>query len=721
MSRVQSLLECLGLALCDKGRRALAGDVKFGEVLSDVAKAALELTQRELPTGEIRLALGELAKVEPEALKPLLAKLVESLSRVSSVQHKAELTAYLESWPATIRQALRRPSDPDGTTAPDSLQFFKTDDFLLFLPCRLSRFRPGPGPAKLDDWKLAEFRGQGECSEVWLGTSEMHAEHSPTALKFATDSTTAAEMIKHQNLFVKVFDLNDEPGIVPLRGIYLETDPPCLDVAYVYGYDLTSLIYEWKWKYDSPKPEASLKIVKRLAEIVGKAHARGIVHRDLKPSNVLLHPGDGGKFTMWISDFGWGQIQSRRSVDLGRGGTPRGEQLRLALRGAYTPLYASPQTARKLGPDPRDDVHSLGVIWYQLLKRDPQAAAPVGTEWVEQFRASGFTESQGRLLNACLATRPEKRPHNCVALAEMLGNVAVASPSSHDGSRLITIKSEPPKAPLSGTSLLGVGVVKIDKSVGADELPKLITNSVGMTFALIPAGKFLMGSHPSEPGRRGDFEGPRHQVEISRPFYLSVFPVTQGHYEKVVGKNPSHFHRGNGGGPDHPVETVAWHEVDEFCKALAQRDEEDSKGRSYRLPTEAEWEYACRGGGTTLYNFGDKITPSLAHYRAPGIAKPGGGSGKTAPVGTCPPNAFGLYDMHGNVQEWVQDWYGETYYQEQAITDPQGPDKGHLRVVRGGCFSMIASDCRSAARRPQDPGSSVETVGFRVVLEVATQ
>ncbi len=740
MPRVQALLECLGLALCEKARRALAGDAKFGDALPDVAKAALDYTLKELPGAELRLALGELAALEPEAYGPMLKKLVDGLARVSSVPFKGELTAYLESWPATVRQTLRRPSDPSGKTDPEGIQFFKPDDLLLFLPARIPRFQPGPSPKGLDDWKLAEFRGLGECSEVWLGTSEQHAEHSPSVLKFASDAAAAADMIAHQNLFIQVFDLNDQAGIVPLRGVYLETDPPCLDVAFVYGYDLTSLIYDWKWRYDSAKPEASLKIVKRIAEIVGKAHARGIVHRDLKPSNVLLHPSEGGKFTIWVSDFGWGQIQAKRSMELGRGGTPRGEQQRLALRGAHTPLYASPQLAKKDGPDPRDDVHALGAIWYQLLKRDPHAPPPVGTDWVEQFRPAGFTDSQARLLISCLATRPEKRPVDAVTLAEMLGNVAISTPNAQDGSRLISIKSQSGdygnvgKAGPPASVLSGGGVVKVGRAIGpvsgampqliamgdaeADGLPRLIPNGIGMTFALIPAGKYLMGSHDSEPGRRGNFEGPRHAVEITRPFYISVFPVTQGQYEKVVGKNPAHFTRTRGGGSDHPVESVAWHEAEQFCQKLSIRSEEEIHDRAYRIPSEAEWEYACRGGTNSYYSFGDKITQKLAHYTAAGAFATTGGKGHTAPVGQYPPNPYGLYDMHGNVQEWVSDWYDDYYYNESPPTDPQGPDRGSLKVVRGGCFAMIGSDCRCAARRPHDPNSFTETVGFRVVLAV---
>ncbi len=134
-------------------------------------------------------------------------------------------------------------------------------------------------------------------------------------------------------------------------------------------------------------------------------HERRLVHRDLKPSNVLLHPTEGGKFTMWVTDFGLGQIESVRALELAKTG-PRGEQQRLAQRGASTSLYACPQQVKRKLPTPTDDVHAIGMIWYQLLKRDPSAAAPFGTEWIEELRPAGFTDSQA----ACVAS-VSQHPH----------------------------------------------------------------------------------------------------------------------------------------------------------------------------------------------------------------------------------------------------------------------------------------------------------------------
>jgi formylglycine-generating enzyme required for sulfatase activity len=232
-------------------------------------------------------------------------------------------------------------------------------------------------------------------------------------------------------------------------------------------------------------------------------------------------------------------------------------------------------------------------------------------------------------------------------------------------------------------------------------------NSVGMEFVPIPRDKFMMGSRPSEP-RRGLDEF-QHEVEITRPFYLGAFEVTQEQYETVMKKNPSRFTRKNGGGPDHPVDNVSWENAVAFCNALSGLEEERKAGRVYRLPTEAEWEYACRAGTTTAYCFGDDPGKlgEYAWYSA-------NADGRTHEVGTKKPNAWGLYDMHGNAWEWCADWHDADYYRTGPRQDPAGPDKGARRVLRGGSYSNGADLCRSASREKRTPTEASDTFGFRV-------
>jgi formylglycine-generating enzyme required for sulfatase activity len=224
-----------------------------------------------------------------------------------------------------------------------------------------------------------------------------------------------------------------------------------------------------------------------------------------------------------------------------------------------------------------------------------------------------------------------------------------------------------------------------------------------------------MGSPEAEAGHR-EHESPVHEVRITRAYYLSVVPVTQGQYEAVKGKNPSKFNRHHGGGPEHPVENLTWDQAVRFCERLTRMPDEEVHHRTYRLPTEAEWEYACRAGTSTPYATGMKLTTHDALFA--------GGSGKyagksTAPVAQYPANPWGLHDLHGNVQEWVQDWFEEYYYFDSPPEDPLGPKRGVMKTVRGGCWGMHMTDCRSAARRGHATDSPSDTIGFRVVLVVS--
>jgi formylglycine-generating enzyme required for sulfatase activity len=225
-----------------------------------------------------------------------------------------------------------------------------------------------------------------------------------------------------------------------------------------------------------------------------------------------------------------------------------------------------------------------------------------------------------------------------------------------------------------------------------------ITNSIGMTLALIPNGTFTMGE--------GD---EALQVTLTHPFQLGVYEVTQEEYEKVMGNNPSVFKKD----PQNPVETVSWYDAVEFCKKLSQLPEEKAAGRVYRLPTEAEWEYACRAGSTTQYSFGN-IEERLSVYAWYYSTKIADSKYGPQPVGRKKPNAWGLYDMHGNVGEWCSDWYGE--YPKGAVSDPSGPREGSSRVCRGGSWCNDAAGCRSSFRLSRSPEERGNNGGFRVAL-----
>ena len=230
-------------------------------------------------------------------------------------------------------------------------------------------------------------------------------------------------------------------------------------------------------------------------------------------------------------------------------------------------------------------------------------------------------------------------------------------------------------------------------------LPVEITNSIGTKLVLIPAGEFVMGS-PESDDDAWSFEKPQHRVRITKPFYFGVYEVTQAEYEKGMGKNPSRDK-----GTNNPVEKVSWKDAVEFCRRLSAKE-----GKTYRLPTEAEWEYACRAGTTTRWSFGDD--PANIHEYAWDY----NGQHQFDPVGKKKPNAWGLHDMHGNVMEWCQDWYAGDYYAISPTDDPPGPETGSDRVCRGGCAAQFASALRSATRGCGFPGLRERLHGFRLVL-----
>jgi formylglycine-generating enzyme required for sulfatase activity len=253
-------------------------------------------------------------------------------------------------------------------------------------------------------------------------------------------------------------------------------------------------------------------------------------------------------------------------------------------------------------------------------------------------------------------------------------------------------------------------VISLDVCQGQSS--KEITNSVGMKLVRIPKGKFMMGSPMNEQGR--DERESQHEVVISKDFYMGVHEVTQSQYMKVMESNPSFFQGrivenekeiGN-----HPVEQVAWIDAVAFCKRLSELPDEVKAGRVYRLPTEAEWEYACRAGRKTALSFGDLSQPAEKHVWF-GLNS----GGQTRPVGSKNRNAWGLYDMHGNVWEWCNDFYSG--YPSSRITDPVGPKDGIERVFRGGSCAEALTGCRSAKRGMFEPTFKSSHHGFRVALD----
>jgi RNA polymerase sigma factor (sigma-70 family) len=328
--------------------------------------------------------------------------------------------------------------------------------------------------------------------------------------------------------------------------------------------------------------------------------------------------------------------------------------VRSAIKAAS--LFAARQTATGAG-SPEAVELAEGVLKAMLLKKLPALAAAVALTCLLGMVASAWAVAQARPESATQAENA--RP-------------ALRAPGGSGG------KAKVP--------------------------PRRFTNGLGMKFVWIPPGTFLMGSPRGEKGRNDDEV--QHRVTLTKGFYMGAHPVTQGAWQKVMGGNPSAFR----GEKNLPVDMVSWDDCQAFIKKLRGKG-----GRPYRLPTEAEWEYACRAGTQTPFHFGATISTGLANYNgnfAYGEGKVGLSRGRTTPVGSFPANAFGLFDMHGNVYEWCHDRYGE--YARNEVTDPKGPDGGKGRVMRGGCFYEAPGSCRSAYRTWVDPEGRFRSFGFRL-------
>ena len=318
-------------------------------------------------------------------------------------------------------------------------------------------------------------------------------------------------------------------------------------------------------------------------------------------------------------------------------------------------------------------------------------------QWVDLFRDNSW-ERLIRAIRFGLEQRQQSVPASRLASQQdATGTVATRDATTAPLSTGII----PVAMDFSPHDIIGA-VGNIDTRLGSMLPPSLV--SLDIEFVLVPAGEFRMGFTDNDYHARSD-EQPVHTVHISQSFYLGKSPVTQAQWESVMGNNPSHFK----GDPHRPVESISWDDVQEFIRKLNERD----RGIRYRLPTEAEWEYAARAGSKSVYSFGDD-REQLGEYAW--YEKNSGGT--THPVGQLKPNAWGLYDMHGNVWEWVQDWHGD--YPDGTLVEPQGATSGSSRVQRGGNWHSDAGECRSARRSYGAPTARHQGLGFRLVQEVSS-
>ncbi|GDX83748.1 hypothetical protein LBMAG42_55590 [Deltaproteobacteria bacterium] len=403
-----------------------------------------------------------------------------------------------------------------------------------------------------------------------------------------------------------------------------------------------------------------------VADAVATAHAAGVVHRDLKPDNVIVGKRPDGTHEPRVTDFGIAKVLDDSVVGGAKQRTKTGMRM-------GTLHYMSPEQVRGSADiDARTDVFSLGAILYELVTGRAAFATDSEFETMTNI-VNGRYEAPERVvaglqpaIAACIAgaLAPDvaKRTASCVLFQEELRGALA-------GGR-------------AGEARVTVADIGRSEGVSETEGRDFASASLG-TLKWIPAGTFGMGS-------------PERRVTLTKGFWLMEHPVTQGEWQAVTGKNPSHF---KAGGARCPVEQVSWEDAVGFARAASKRD-----GVTYRLPTDAEWERAARGVRSHEEYSGGNDLAAVGWYS-------GNSGGSTHPVCQKQPNAYGLYDMSGNVWEWASDWYADD---DGTTTDPAGPSWGSDRVVRGGYWGSIAQSASVAFRFYGPPNYVRSTIGFRL-------
>ena len=602
------------------------------------------------------------------------------------------------------------------------------------------------------DLVILEGLGGGSYGEVYEAVM-YHGEHTAktVALKYVYADRYELELAAAKELLNKTHPFLI--GIIRIEETRDEkTGEPEFWIVMDYAED-GSLADEMERNPSGIEISQAVKWTGEILQALSCLHSEGILHRDLKPANVLLHRGYAK-----IGDYGLAKVLTSKP----------------GTRDVGTPGYQAPEVSRKQPYDHRADLYSVGCIFYEMLT----GRLPYGEKGVLSLK--GVPPAYRDLVKKSLATNPDDRYESAKEMlaaleeamfrvrAEAAGQtrpahtvpaavrevpvprpppkpppaVAHPGPSLSESARRpppvsplpgvpraepppprpappapepmtppppprlrpVPRVSEPPvPAPATPTKPLPRGFSRLGRDADPGTgYPRQVRNSIGMEFVLIPAGEFLMGSPDSDQDAFGD-EKPQHGVNITKPFYLGKWPVRQRDYEAITRANPSLFK-----GPDNPVEDVSWDEAAEFCRKLSNRE-----GLEYGLPTEAQWEYACRAWSTGKWCFGDDESRlgDYAWHR-------GNSEEKTHPVGEKTANAWGLYDVHGNVWEWCADWYAEDYYQKSPTRDPGGANSGEYRVSRGGSWLEDPRLTRSAYRVWNAPDDRDYSAGFRVLLRV---
>jgi formylglycine-generating enzyme required for sulfatase activity/tRNA A-37 threonylcarbamoyl transferase component Bud32 len=617
----------------------------------------------------------------------------------------------------------------------------------------------------LGHYQLLQRLGEGGMGQVFKARETRLGRI--VALKvLRKEQITRPETIRRFHKEIEAAARLSHPNIVHAYDAEQIGDTHVYAMEFIEGIDLARLVQS---SGPLPVPQAC-EYVRQVALGLQHIHEHGMVHRDIKPANLMRAGSEG---TIKILDMGLARL-------LDEDADPITKLTRLGTVMGTIDYIAPEQALSSQRADIRSDLYSLGCSFFFLLTGrvpfpiDEPLAKLLAHQHdppppVQQLRPD-VPPHVAAVVARLMAKNPEDRHQTPAELVLELASFAAKAemaPSQPSGGRQPPERSEPqgadaprseadaprseadaprserpPSAPRRRSKFwIATAVVLAPLMIGllvhllrGDRQPALergvantsgampsgsvITNSLGMRLVRIPAGSFFIGSPANEPHHRRD-EEPSHQVTITQPFYLGMYLVTVGDFRAFIRATGYHIAERDGDGSDHswrdpgweqsdehPVACVSWHDARAFCDWLSQKEH-----RPYRLPTEAEWEYACRAGSTAAYCYGPdpKKLADHAWYRD-------NAEERAHPVGRLKANRWGLFDMHGNLLQWCEDYYDERFYQKVVLDDPHGPAHGGRRVLRGASWNSSAADCRCARRTASWPTEHRNDRGFRVVL-----
>ncbi|MEH1938205.1 MAG: bifunctional serine/threonine-protein kinase/formylglycine-generating enzyme family protein [Nostoc sp.] len=538
---------------------------------------------------------------------------------------------------------------------------------------------PTTGTVLRNRYKIVKILGSGGFGDTYLAVDLDLPNQPQCVVKHLKPNSNPAILQIVRRLFDSEAQVlyrlgNDSDQIPRLFAHFEEQGEFYLVQEFVDGEDLSYEIIPGQKLTEI----AVTKLLKEILEILAVVHKKNIIHRDIKPQNLMRRRQDG---KIVLIDFGAVKEVNTVMVNL------QGQTSVSVTIGTFG-YMPSEQAAGQ--PKLSSDVYAVGMLGIQALTglqphqvpKDPTDGEVIWRNW------ANVSDKLALVLNKMVNYHFRDRYPSAVEALEAL-------------------KPSAPQQRQSSTPEIKQKPKDFIENLG---------NGVTLEMVQIPGGTFMMGSPEGEAERR-DHESPQHQVRVPK-FFMGKYAVTQAQYQAIMGgnifqkiignNNPSSFK-----GEKRPVEGVSWDEAVEFCKKLSQK-----AGKTYRLPSEAEWEYACRAGTTTPFYFGETITTDLANYDGKkypyGSAPKGEYREQTIDVGKFPPNSFGLYDMHGNVWELCLDVYNDNYQDAPKDGSAWLTGKDNSRTLaRGGSWNFNARYCRSANRAwSADPGSNT---GFRVV------